>query len=253
MLATQWLAPSTNSARLVLAHGFTQNARCWGEFGAACTEKFDVLAVDAPGHGRSGHADATLTEAGNLIVEVGERAHYVGYSMGGRMLLHAVLNNPPDIESLVLIGATAGIDSQAERSQRQMVDRERADYIMEVGTTSFVHEWLQQPMFAGLTNEQSAETFRYENSAEGLAASLRNCGAGSQQPLWDQLETLTIPVLVIAGTQDEKYTAIGRRMVEAIGPNARFVNIEGGHAVHLASPAATAAAIISWCEQLHDT
>ena len=116
MLGSQRLGPSNKSDRLVLAHGFTQNARCWGRFGELCSDNFDVLAIDAPGHGLSGHGDADLTEAGRLIVEAGGLGHYVGYSMGGRMLLHAALESRIEIRSLVLIGANPGIESADERA-----------------------------------------------------------------------------------------------------------------------------------------
>lgn len=250
MLGTQWLGPSTNSQRLVLAHGFTQNARCWGRFGELCSNNFDVLAIDAPGHGMSGDDNATLPQAGKLIVDAGGSGHYVGYSMGGRMLLHAALENRIEIRSLILIGATPGIESAVERAERQVADQRRAAHLMKIGTPAFITEWLEQPMFAHLTNEQTSKAKRFENSAEGMAASLRSCGAGAQEPLWDRLRTLRMPVLVIAGTNDEKYTAIGKRMVEAIGTNARFVNIEGGHAVHSENPAVTATVIASWGSQL---
>ncbi len=251
MLATQWLGPSTNSTRLVLAHGFTQNARCWGEFGALCAETFDVVAVDAPGHGQSGYDKADLHQAGRLIVEAGGPAHYVGYSMGGRMLLHAALNDRfSEIRSLILIGASPGIESSEERKERQLSDARRAARIVEIGAPAFVVEWLAQPMFAHLNDQQSARIKRFENSAEGMAASLRHCGAGAQDPLWDQLSTLRMPVLVIAGSTDEKYTALGKRMVATIGSNARFVNIDGGHAPHLENPEVTAAVIKSWGTQL---
>jgi pimeloyl-ACP methyl ester carboxylesterase len=125
-----------------------------------------------------------------------------------------------------------------------------ATRIVELGTPAFINEWLAQPMFSHLTDEQSAKVKRYENSAEGMAGSLSNCGTGSQEPLWDRLSTLSMPVLVIAGTQDEKYSSLGQRMVEVIGSNARFVNIEGRHAVHLENPAVTAAVVASWGTQL---
>lgn len=253
MLATQWLGPSTNSTRLVFVHGFTQNARCWGPFGASCAESFDVVAVDAPGHGFSGYDRSNLVEAGALLVQAGGRGHYVGYSMGGRMLLHAVLNNPGrEIRSLVLIGSHAGIESEHERAVRREGDARTAARIEELGSQAFVDEWLAQPMFAGLSDEQSAKLMRYENAAEGMAWSLRSCGTGSQTPLWPYLEAITIPVLVIAGTRDERYTEIGKRMVDTIGSNARFVAIDGGHAVHLENPTVTAAVVSSWAEQLHD-
>lgn len=251
MLASQWLGPSTNSPRLALAHGFTQNSRCWGRFGSICSDSFDVIAVDAPGHGWSGYDDADLTTAGRLIVDAAGPAHYVGYSMGGRMLLHAALNDEVgEIRSLILIGATAGIENATERAERKAKDGRTASRIMELGAPAFVSEWLAQPMFSHLSDEESGRVLRYENSPDGMAASLRNCGTGVQEPLWDQLSRLRMPVLVIAGTKDEKYTAIGQRMVSTIGSNARFVNVEGGHAVHLENPTVTAAVVASWGSQL---
>lgn len=251
MLSSQMLGPSMNSSRLVLAHGFTQNSRCWGDFGDRCARSFDARAVDLPGHGWSGHDNANLSQSGRLILDAGGPAHYLGYSMGGRMLLHAALQDTVgEIRSLILIGATAGIESAQERAVRKAEDDRRAARVLELGTPAFVNEWLQSPMFAGLTPDTSHQVKRYENAADGLAASLRNRGTGSQASLWEHLHLLRMPVLVIAGTTDQKFTAIGQRMVEMIGTNARFVNIEGGHAVHLENPAVTAAVVASWGEQL---
>ena len=83
-----------------------------------------------------------------------------------------------------------------------------------------------------------------------MAASLRNCGTGSQSPLWSHLPRLEIPVLVIAGTEDKKFSELGTRMVNAIGANARFLAIPGGHAVHLENPSVTAQVVGSWGQQL---
>ena len=175
MLSTQWLSSPRNSTRVVLVHGFTQNARCWGAFGDALAESFEVLAVDAPGHGWSGEDNAKLSEAGDLLLSAGERGHFVGYSMGGRMMLHAALNNPQsNIKSLVLIGAHGGIEVDEERRQRKQADAALADRIAQLGTRAFVDEWLSQPMFADLTDDQSGKALRYENSPEGLAGSVRN-------------------------------------------------------------------------------
>ena len=251
VLAHQPLGPKTGIPRLVLAHGFTQNARCWGPFGRLCSNGFDVTAVDAPGHGQSGHDDADLYEAGRLIMEVGSRGHYLGYSMGARMLLHAALTDTIGVmKSLILIGGTAGIEDDAARRARQSEDNQLAIQIEAIGTQPFIDEWLAKPIFADLSDEQACRSQRLENSYEGLAASLRRCGTGSQAPLWDKISALRLPVLVIAGSRDTKFTTIGQRMVETIGSNARFVSVEGGHAVHLENPDVTAALVTSWGSQL---
>ena len=82
---------------------------------------------------------------------------------------------------------------------------------------------------------------RRRNTGPGLASSLRLAGTGTQLPLWGQLAVLAMPVLVITGERDDKFTDIGRRMVGAIGEHAAQVVIAGaGHAPHLEEPARVA-------------
>ena len=46
-----------------------------------------------------------------------------------------------------------------------------------------------------------------------------------------------MPVLVVCGADDTKFTALGRRMVEAIGQNATLAVVPGtGHSPHLQQP-----------------
>jgi pimeloyl-ACP methyl ester carboxylesterase len=50
-----------------------------------------------------------------------------------------------------------------------------------------------------------------------------------------------MPVLVVCGERDEKFTALGRRMVDAIGTSATMAIVAGaGHAPHLQFPDAVA-------------
>lgn len=246
MLAVETLDSATAETTVVLAHGFTQNARCWGAFGRLLAQRFNVVAVDAPGHGNSHHDEADLVAAGQLICEAGGSGHYIGYSMGGRMLLQRAVDDPATMQSLVLIGATAGIEEAAERTTRRKVDFDRAADVRRLGTAAFVDRWLKTPLFADLSREQACHDERLANRAEGLAASLENCGTGSMTPLWSRLSDLQMPVLVIAGTADTKFTEIGHRLVAAIGDNATFCSIDGGHATHLEKPHETASAIADW-------
>ena len=86
-----------------------------------------------------------------------------------------------------------------------------------------------------------------QNTASGLAASLRLAGTGAQDNLWDRLGELTMPVLVMAGEDDAKFTDIGRRMVDSIGENAAFATVpNAGHAAHLEQPSAVLAIVREW-------
>ena len=227
-------------------HGFAQNAQCWNGFADELAAGRTVIAVGAPGHGRSAHDQADLVQAGELIVGAIGAADYVGYSMGGRMLLHAALADPDSIRSLVLIGTTGGIDDPDARDQRRTSDERLARDLLTRGVAAFVDDWLAGPLFAHLTPAQACRDERLANRAEGLASSLRNCGTGSQLPLWSRLGKLEMPVLVIAGSDDPKFTDLGRRLVDAIGANASFGAVEGGHAVHLENPTGTASLVRNW-------
>ncbi len=232
--------------RLVLAHGFTQNGRCWGEFGQRLADVCEVTFVDAPGHGRSANDDADLWRSAELLGDAGGSAIYVGYSMGGRTALHTALTRPDLVRGLVLIGATAGLDHEDERAARRDADAALADRLLADGLPACLERWLASPLFAGLGEEQAALEQRLTNRAEGLAESLRRCGTGTQDPLWDRLGELTMPVLIVIGDRDHKFSALGQRLLAGLtASEAQILSIPGTHAVHLERPAETAAAILS--------
>ncbi len=237
---------------VVLLHGFTQNARCWGPFGEAIGARHATLAVDAPGHGGSAAVRADLPTTAGLLAatietKVGGPALVVGYSMGGRLALHLALRRPDLVEGLVLIGATAGIDDEADRAARRAADDALADHLLAIGVDAFLDEWLALPLFSGLTAAAARRSQRSGNDADGLASSLRLAGTGTQVPLWHRLGSLTMAVLVVAGAEDAKFRALGRRLADAVGSNATLAVVDGGgHAVHLEQPAETATVLEHW-------
>lgn len=227
---------------LVLLHGFTQTRRSWDPFldvfDAYSSEHRTVIRVDLPGHGGSHDIAADLVTTADLVVETCGPAVYCGYSMGGRVALHAALRHPGGVHALITIGATPGIADPDERRQRRDSDEVLADRIEEVGTESFIEEWLAQPMFAGLPRTKVDLAERHSNPATSLAMSLRLSGTGTQEPLWSRLHELEMPVLLLAGARDLKFLDIADRMANVIGTNARSLQVpEAGHTAHLEQPA----------------
>jgi 2-succinyl-6-hydroxy-2,4-cyclohexadiene-1-carboxylate synthase len=79
-----------------------------------------------------------------------------------------------------------------------------------------------------------------------LASSLRLAGTGTQEPLWDRLGELAMPVLIIAGELDARYVAAASRMGAAI-PRSEVVVVAGaGHACHLERPDEVATIVREW-------
>ena len=233
--------------RIVLVHGFTQTVRCWGPVAGDLAADHEVVRVDAPGHGQSADVVAGPRGSARLIADRGGEATYLGYSMGGRFCLHLALSNPELVRGLVLLGAHPGIEDTGERQDRVASDERLAAQLEEEGVDAFLEAWLQNPLFARLTREQSFVDERRQNTVEGLAMSLRQAGTGAQDPLWPKLPRLAMPVLVVAGEEDEKFAAVGARMVSAIGDNAELRLVAGaGHAAHLERPDAFLATIHPW-------
>jgi 2-succinyl-6-hydroxy-2,4-cyclohexadiene-1-carboxylate synthase len=223
---------------VVLIHGFTQSAQAWETISPALAERHTVIALDAPGHGKSAGVTADLPTGADLMVEAaGAPAAWLGYSMGGRFALHAALRHPDTVRRLIVVSATGGIDDAAARAARREADAALAAKAEAEGVEAFVRWWLARPLFATLPPSAAAIDSRLGGTAAGLATSLRLAGTGSQQPLWSQLHRLDMPVLVVAGQLDDSYVAQGRRVAASIGANATFAVIPGaGHACHLEQP-----------------
>jgi 2-succinyl-6-hydroxy-2,4-cyclohexadiene-1-carboxylate synthase len=225
---------------VVLVHGFTQTGASWQPIAAELARRHRVVCVDLPGHGRSADVRADLWGTARLVGAVGGRAAYVGYSMGGRLALHLALRRPDLVSRLVLLGATGGIDDPAERVVRRAADETLANTLQESGVEAFLDRWLASPLFERLSSEDAGVEHRLANTADGLASSLRLTGTGQQEPLWDRLGaigTAGIPVLVVAGALDDKFRALGERLVAAMGSTARLALVDdAGHAAHLERP-----------------
>jgi 2-succinyl-6-hydroxy-2,4-cyclohexadiene-1-carboxylate synthase len=236
--------------RLVLLHGFTQTHHHWHvcahTIARSLGDQPSLVFVDLPGHGLSNTDRLTIEQAAPQLVTLAGAGTYIGYSMGARHALAAACAGAPEIQRLVLVGGTAGLADPAEREARVADDESKAGRLEQIGVEAFVDEWLAQPMFAGLAVDDADRCHRLRNTVEGLAASLRLAGTGAQEPLWDVLTGVQIPVLVLAGERDAKFTEIGQRMAGAI-PNATFATIPGaGHGAHAEQPAATAAVVSDW-------
>jgi 2-succinyl-6-hydroxy-2,4-cyclohexadiene-1-carboxylate synthase len=209
-----------------------------------------VVSLDAPGHGRSAAVEADLPTGADMMVSAAVEvtrgpATWLGYSMGGRYALQVALRHPVAVRRLILVSTTAGIEDEEERARRRRSDLAMADDVPRMGLEAFVSWWLAQPMFEGLS--PAAVEGRLDGTAAGLAASLRLAGAGTQEPVWDRLKSLKMPVLVVAGELDPKYTELASRLVSEIGDNASLALMEGaGHACHLEKPGQFVVMVTSW-------
>ena len=200
---------------------------------------FTPVCLDAPGHGNNDNGARSLQQSADDIAAAMQPGILIGYSMGARMAHHVALQRPQMISQLVLISGTPGLATQAERSARLQSDNELADHIEKIGTSSFIDEWLALPIFSGLTDQTNQRNDRIRNTAKGLADSLRFAGTGTQEPQWPNLHQLSMPVHLIVGELDVKFTTIAKDMQPLLQSSELKVVSNVGHTVHLEDPATT--------------
>lgn len=104
-----------HGAPLVLLHGAMGTiASCFTGLLPVLARHFDVVAVELQGHGHTRDVDRPLTyenmarDTAALLDALGiERAHFVGYSMGGGAAFQLALERPERVERLVWAGGVS--------------------------------------------------------------------------------------------------------------------------------------------------
>jgi 2-succinyl-6-hydroxy-2,4-cyclohexadiene-1-carboxylate synthase len=227
---------------VVLLHGFTQTGRLWGRFGERLADSHTLIALDLSGHGGSDAVRADLPATAGLVADAARDAvgdapcTVLGYSLGARVALHVLTQGGLRVRHAVLIGATGGIEDPDARATRRRSDEARADDLEASGDVEgFLDSWLHGPMFEGLGAGAERDE-RLRNSAAGLASSLRLCGTGTQETLWDALAAVRCPVLALAGTDDTRFASHALRIARLVPLGVASLIPAGGHAVHLAQP-----------------
>ncbi len=236
------MAPTT-----VMLHGFTHTGASWDPVVAALGESYRAIAPDLRGHGDgSARVPVGLDEViGDIGELTGGASELVGYSMGGRVALHAALALPGRVRRLVLIGASPGLADPGERAARRAADEALADELQGLAIEVFAERWARTPALAGQPPDVLARVNadRLRNTPAGLARALRGLGTGALPSLWGRLGELAMPVTLIVGERDDRFRAIAAQMADRFAA-ANVVVVEGaGHAVHLERPSAVAAAL----------
>ncbi len=238
-----------NAPALVLLHGFTNSGASWQPVISGLGQRYRALAPDIRGHASAGGAEPVTLRAviDDVAALTPEPFTLVGYSQGGRIALHVALALPHRVTRLVLISASPGLSDDAEREQRRLADERLAERIECLTIDEFARQWAQTPILSDIPAEvaERAHQDRLQSSPQGLAAALRNLGTGALPSLWPRLSELRMPVTLLVGERDTKFTALAGEMARCI-PGATVTLVPGaGHAVHLERPRAVIDALLA--------
>jgi 2-succinyl-6-hydroxy-2,4-cyclohexadiene-1-carboxylate synthase len=148
----------------------------------------------------------------------------LGYSMGGRLALRLLEQQPHRAAVIVSAGLNAPDDERRQRDEAWALRFEREDW------ATVMRDWNAQPVFGGhVLDRIEADYDRAE-----LARQLRECSPAVLPP--PRLDSIHTPVLWIAGELDEKYVEIGRRAVERLPRAELWICPNAGHRVPWEQP-----------------
>jgi 2-succinyl-6-hydroxy-2,4-cyclohexadiene-1-carboxylate synthase len=228
---------------VVFIPGFMQPGDAWAPVAERLAERYPSVMLD---HGEHSF-ESRLAE----IAAAGEGAVLCGYSLGGRLALHAALRHPARYAGLVTVGASAGIEAPGTRVARAEADEKLAAWIETQEMEQVVSVWERQPLFADQSDAlvEAQRPGRLAQDPRSLALLLRTAGQGTLEPVWQRLDALTLPVLAMAGALDDRYSQVARRIARSV-PDGRARVIEhAGHAAHLQQPEAVASLLGDFLDQ----
>jgi 2-succinyl-6-hydroxy-2,4-cyclohexadiene-1-carboxylate synthase len=169
-----------------------------------------------------------------ITPQIPKGATLLGYSMGARVALYMALYFPQNVSRLVMISGSPGIENDVDRQDRYRKDLALADRMETQPWPEFLREWYQQPLFEPFRSSSYFETVfkkRLAQDPHQMAQVLRVLSVGNQPSLWGRLPELTIPVTLVSGQLDAKYTQISQKMVQ-LCPHFRWIQVPHvGHAV----------------------
>ena len=218
-LAVRELGPA-EAPVVVLVHGSPGNLQNFDEFAEKLAIRYRVLVPDLPGFGRStrripdysmrAHAQYLLALLGQLSIE---RAHLVGFSMGGGVALNAAKQAPDRIASLSMI-ASIGVQ------EHELLGNYTLNHLIHGFQLGGI--WLLEnavPHF-GLLHRNPLNT-----------AYARNFYDSDQRPLREILQQLTAPLLVIHGKEDFLVPFAAAEEHHRLAPHSELEVLDAGHLI----------------------
>jgi 2-succinyl-6-hydroxy-2,4-cyclohexadiene-1-carboxylate synthase len=126
----------------------------------------------------------------------------IGYSMGGRLALHALEQNPGLWNGAILISTHLGLQSIEEKERRIKSDQAWAKRFQTESWNTLIEAWNSQAIFQNSISLKRKEKDFNRNS---LVNSLDNWSLGYQKDFKETMQNIPLPILWIAGSKDLPY------------------------------------------------
>ncbi|MEE1098132.1 MAG: alpha/beta hydrolase [Bacteroidales bacterium] len=224
---------------IVMLHGFMFDLRVWAPLVYDYMRKIRVVAIDLPGFGESDCCDDThsmelmadVTKA--VLDEIGiKKCVLTGHSMGGYAALAFAEKYPQMLKGLCLLNSHALADGEEKiQSRKRMCD------IVAANRAGFIVNFIPN-LFAKCNREilddriKDLQEYALYNKTKGIIAAIN--GMIERKAMVDMLSNLGIPVLFVAGREDERIDVDIVLAHAAITPFSELLLLPNvGHMAHI--------------------
>ena len=225
-LAYRDTAPDSNQIPVVLVHGSPGSGEVLRGLADLLRPRFRVIVPDLPGFGSSTHSlpDYSFRAHGAYLIQLLNQLHlpkaqFVGFSMGGGVVLSVTDLAPDRVASLVMLSAV-GVQEQ-EISGRYAFNHFL--HGVQLGVLWFAREFL--PHF-GL---YSRTRFTVEYA--------RNFYDSDERPLRRTLERYRGRMLILHGVKDSRVPIEAAREHHRLVANSMLIEFEDDHSMAFTNPA----------------
>ncbi|MBC7555930.1 MAG: alpha/beta fold hydrolase [Chryseobacterium sp.] len=240
---------------LVLLHGFMENLEIWKFLEPHLSDKFKIIKIDLPGHGKSldygeiNSMEMMAKEVEKVISELNlDKIHLLGHSMGGYVSLAFAELFPDKLKSITLFFSTFLADDEEKKEVRRKSFRIIKDafvHYINVGIPNLFNP-NEKNILEGKINFAREIALSTNNSS--VLAAVK--GMIERTDKLQMLENLDAKIVVICGKHD---SAVNTEKTLKNLPEKTTVKsyvLDCGHNGHLEKPEICAAIINT--ELLHD-
>ncbi|MBS9477509.1 alpha/beta fold hydrolase [Ancylobacter sp. VKM B-3255] len=242
---------------VLLIHGVGMAGEAWAPQIEALAERYDLIALDMPGHGGSSlpPEDARLSDYADPIIALMDAlaipaAVLIGHSMGALVALETALSHPARVRGVAALNAVFCRSG----AQRDAV-LARAESLAQEGPTASheaaIGRWFGTPVPEPL--EASAARVAALLAAGDPVGYARTYAlfARSDAAHRDRLPALTVPALFMTGDGDPNSTPAMSQAMAALAPRGQAEVLAGArHMMNLTAPAAVNARLLAFLDEV---
>jgi len=239
----------------VLIHGAGDNLNMWDHQVPVFSKSYRVITYDVRGHGETESPETEYTMS--LLCEdlyqftkamKVKSAYFLGYSMGGRLVLNLAIDHPEIVKALILANSPVGLMPPEAIQGRQMMLE-----LLEKGDFKTAVELMTTSAFSpGFKDENPTEFEKYKNvklrnKPDCFTRIIRAIGTFSTIP---DLSKVQCPVLIIIGEHDAIMGVDQGKLAQKTIVGSKLVILPTGHAAAVESPSKFNSAVLEFLSEM---